>query len=89
MINLHDRRLPDPAVIEDPAEIESTTSWSPVGRVSYWASEAGILEINNNNKSTDGLFKLTNIIKQVDLIYLKSDLIFHYYYLVGCSFLNL
>ena len=35
MINLHERMLPTSA------GVEPATSWSPVGRASNWATEAG------------------------------------------------
>ena len=51
------RMLPDPAGIEPP------TSWSPVGRASEWATEAGEILVyvyfgsivNNRNKAVFGL----------------------------------
>ena len=39
MIHLHERIFPDPA------GIEPATSWSPVGRASDWANEAGLYEL--------------------------------------------
>ena len=44
MINLHEKMLPTSA------GVEPATFWSPVGRTSNWATEAGIVSQDNIEK---------------------------------------